>query len=72
MEGQMPCIYRTLAVIVFFIVNCYAIKWACAGMSYRSDLTFFLGFAGLLLLIAVDIVIGISVLKAILSKGDRP
>jgi hypothetical protein len=40
--------------IAFLIANCYAMQWAFAGMNYRSDLTFFLGLAGLILLILTD------------------
>jgi hypothetical protein len=40
--------------IAFLIANCCAIQWAFAGMNFKSDITFFLGLAGLILLVLTD------------------
>lgn len=45
---------QSILWIAFLIANCCALKLAFAGMSYESDLTFFLGLAGLILLVLTD------------------
>jgi hypothetical protein len=45
---------QSILWIAFLIANCYALKLAFAGMNYKSDLTFFLGLAGLILLVLTD------------------
>ena len=45
---------QSILWIAFLIANCYALKLAFAGMNYQSDLTFFIGLAGLILLVLTD------------------
>lgn len=45
---------QSVLCIAFLIANCLAIQWAFAAMNLRSDIAFFLGLAGLILLVLTD------------------
>ncbi len=62
---------KTILWLLFFIANCYAVKYSFAGMSYSSDLTFYLGLVGLVLLIVTDFLILTRVFNKHQPKGEE-
>jgi uncharacterized integral membrane protein len=48
---------KTVLWLVFIIANILAVETAFAAMTYKSDLTFYLGASGLVLLLVTDCLI---------------
>jgi hypothetical protein len=60
-----------VVAVVFFIANCYAIKWSCAAMNYDNDLVFFVGFTGLFLLGGVNFLIAVRILRYVSEQVKK-
>jgi Na+-driven multidrug efflux pump len=60
-----------VAWVMFFLANCYAVKFAFEGMSYNSDFTFFVGLIGIVLLIVTDALFLVFVFKKRQPKGEE-
>jgi hypothetical protein len=58
--------------IAFLVINYYALHLIFAAMTYPSDLSFFVGIGGLLLLLWTDTLIAIRVVRKPQPKGVPP
>jgi len=61
---------KIIVGFLLFVFNCYGFKWALAGLTYNSDITFLLGLLGIILLIVTDTLIVHRFLFHKLLKGE--